>query len=329
VSVRLGQIAERNLRPSDSLSLRGEGERLLVHQLIDKYRTLPEEKRRELPALLDAIGKLEMAAGDWGTAQRDFQAVGDMVRDPAARATAHLQAFQAAVERQQWGEALQELRQAIAAGGSRFAPFPTDRYETERIPGAGGFGIVFLCRNRFSNARLVVKALRTDELDRDVASIFREANALEQLDHPTIIRLRDCGFADNDPTRPYLIMDYFEGKSLEHHVQDHGPLTAADCRAVAGQVAEGLAAAHRCGILHRDVKPGNVLVRCEAAAGGPSWRVKLIDFGLAMRPRVMRESMASTDVLSRTLRGSSISGTLKFSAPEQLGELPGVPVSAR
>src|SRR5262249_26718443 len=69
------QLERRELRPHDSLSLRTEGERQLVKQLVGRYRGLPEEQRRQLPALLNALGKLEVLAGDFGAAQQDFQDV--------------------------------------------------------------------------------------------------------------------------------------------------------------------------------------------------------------------------------------------------------------
>src|SRR5262249_59219520 len=96
-------------------------------------------------------------------------------------------------------------------------------------------------------------------------------------EHPAIIRLRDCDFADADQKRPYLVMDYFEGATLEEHVEKHGPLPADQLLALARPVAEALQAAHGKGILHRDVKPANLLVR--PASGG--WRGE----ATGLRPR--------------------------------------------
>jgi len=208
---------------------------------------------------------------------------------PEVKAEAHHKAYQAALERQNWTEALESLRQAVALAPVRFAPFPMDHYETTRILGASGFGVVFLCQDRNLGKPVVVKALRTSELSREVKDVFAEARALDGLDHPAIIRLRHCDYADNAKTRPYLVMDYFDGPSLECYVEEQGSLSPEDLLAVAFPVAEALQAAHAQGILHRDVKPENVLVRRE----GTAWRVKLIDFGLAMRPTTL-ESKEST-----------------------------------
>jgi hypothetical protein len=315
-------LLHRELRPRDSLSIGSEAERLLVKQVIGRYRALPEEERRRLPALLNAVGKLEVAAGAFGAAQKDFEEAARLSADQQARAEAHYNAFGAALEQAEWPAALASLKEAAALDPARFAPFPLAKYEPERILGAGGFGVAFLCRNRFAGGRVVVKALRPDTLERAMSEVFGEAQILEELEHPAIIRLRDCDYADAGQTRPYLVMDYFEGQTLAEHVAQHGPLAAEDLLALVGPVAEALQAAHARGILHRDVKPANLLVRREPAAG--AWRVKLIDFGLALRQDVLRATIVSTP--QRTLTGNSIAGTLEYAAPEQMGRLPGIAV---
>jgi uracil-DNA glycosylase family 4 len=314
-------LVHREVRPRDSLSLRNDGERALVKQLVQRYRELSDERRRDLPALLNAIGKLEVAAGDFQSAQRHFTSVVELVQDPGAQAEAHANAFHAALERRDWSTALAELREAVRLDRDRFSPFPFVKYQPQRILGAGGFGVAFLCRHRYLNADVVVKTLLGEDLDRGIDTVFAEAQTLRQLDHPSIIHLQDCGFGGaNDETRPYLVMDYFDGSTLDDHAKQQ-PLGPEDLLAVARQVAFGLHAAHGKGILHRDVKPANILVRRPENPQG-AWQVKLIDFGLALR-RTGRETLLAT---SATLTGSSIAGTLDYAAPEQMGKLPGAAV---
>jgi uracil-DNA glycosylase family 4 len=311
-------LMHTELRPRDSLSIRTDGERALVKQVVARYRQLSDDSRRGLPALLNAIGKLEVAAGDFQAAEQDFASVAGLVADPKAQAEAHANAYHAALERRDWGTALEQLRQAIRLDSGRFAPFPVEKYQPQRILGAGGFGVAFSCKHKYLNAEVVVKTLLGEDLDRGIDQVFAEAQVLRQLDHPAIIRLQDCGFASPDESKPYLVMDYFEGSTLDELARRQ-PLAPEDTVAVARQVASGLRAAHGKGILHRDVKPANLLVR-HAEEGG--WQVKLIDFGLALR-RTGRETMLAT---SATLTGSSIAGTLDYAAPEQMGKLPGVTV---
>jgi serine/threonine protein kinase len=312
------RLDRRALNAGDSLSLSNESERQLVKALLARYRGLPEEKRRQWPALLQGVAKLEVIAGDFDAAQRDFQQVAGLVADPSARAEAQFNAYRACLEQRDWTEALMALRQAASLDPERFAPFPLGKFEPERILGAGGFGVAFLCRNRHSGSRVVIKTLYADGLDRTVADIFREARLLEEVRHPAIIRVRDCDYADATQTHPYLVMDFFEGTTLAEHVEQQGPLAAEGLLPLARAVAEALQAAHDRGILHRDVKPANLLVRRE----GTDWQVRLIDFGLALR-QATRQGTGSYD---RSLAGQSLAGTLDYAAPEQLGRLPGVSV---
>lgn len=309
-------LLQREVRPRDSLSVRSDAERRLVREVVNRYRALPEDQRRELPALLNAVGKLEVAAGDFQAAGRDFRAVAELVTDRTARAEASFNAYRAALERRDWDAALAALQTAVELDEARFAPFPISKYEPLRILGAGGFGVAFHCRHRQLNADVVVKTLHADGLERGVDEVFAEARALWALDHPSIIRLLDCGYADPvKGERPHFVMHYFDGPTLAEQAR-RSPLTADDLVSVARQMAEGLQAAHQRNILHRDVKPGNVLLRRD----GDGWRVKLIDFGLALR----RDTVRSTVTGGQTLHGSSIAGTLDYAAPEQMGRLEGV-----
>jgi serine/threonine protein kinase len=314
------QLERRELHGGDSLSVRDEAERRLVKDLVRRYRSLPEEQRRRMPALLNAVGKLEVVAGDFEAAQKDFRELGTLVADPSGQAEAAHNAYRAALERRAWDEALKALKEAMTLDAARFAPFLADKFEPEKILGAGGFGVAFLCRNRHSGAQVVIKTLRRDGLDRDLGDVFREAQTLEELEHPAIIRVRDCDYADPARTRPFLVMDYFPGHNLAEYVEQNGPLETTALLPLARAVAEGLQRAHSRGILHRDIKPANLLVRRTERR----WEVKLIDFGLAMRASAGNSTMRAS--LDRTLAGSSIAGTLEYAAPEQMGKLKGVSV---
>ena len=314
------RLPPRTLRPGDSLSIVGSGDRQRVRLLVNEFRALPEEERRQAPALQNGIGMLEAAAGDFTEAQREFREAANVLEDPNARAAARHNAFQAAVEQRQWEAALDAYLEAAALLPDRFALFPGAKYEAQRVLGAGGFGVVFQCRHRNSGSRVVVKALRPDTLDRALTDLFREAQVLEELDHPAIVRCRDCDFADLQRGRPFLVMDYFDGTTLSELVTRDGPVSAELLLPLARLVAEAMQAAHVRNILHRDIKPANVLVRRD----GAQWRVKLIDFGLALKQQVLNGSLPA-----KTVTGSSVAGTRDYAAPEQMGQLPGVGVTPR
>ena len=317
-------LLHRELRPRDSLSINNEAERQLVKQLVARYRALPEEERQQFPSMLNELGKLEVATGSFAAAQKDFAEAAQLSQDQSQQAEAHFNRYSAALEQGEWQTALEALQTAAELDANKYAPFPLHKYEPERILGAGGFGVAFLCRNRHTEKRMVVKTLRSDTLDRTLNEVFREAQVLEELEHSAIIRLRDCDYADADMTRPYLVMDYFAGQTLEDYIEKNGTLSPEEAMALMRPVAEALQAAHKRGILHRDVKPGNLLVQKESGKSTP-WRVKLIDFGLAMKQNVLH-STAGGAVSAQTITGYSIAGTLDYAAPEQMGKLPGVAV---
>lgn len=315
-------LAERELWPSDGLSIRAEAERQPVQAVVEQFRALPPSRQEQLPALRNAIGKLQVVVGEFAAAQQDFQQAARRLAEQKAQAEVYHNAYQAGLENRNWSETLAVLKQAAELDPQRFAPFPLHKYEPERILGAGGFGVAFLCRNRHSGTRVVIKALRVDGLERQVAEVFREAQVVEELDHPAIVRLRDCDYSDAAHTKPYLVMDYFDGITLGEYVETKGPLTSADLLAIARPVADALRAAHARGLLHRDVKPANVLVRRDQTG----WAVKLIDFGLALKQTIIYTTLSSSAVRRRTALGNSIAGTLDYAAPEQTGRLKGVEV---
>ncbi len=320
------QMHQRPVHVGDSLSIRSDGERQRVKEFLAHYRRLPEEQRRASPALLNGLGKLQVATGDYQNAQEAFTRVAEMSPDAKSRAEGHYNAYHAALERASledgsYQTALAELKQALRHDPARFAPFPLNEYEPRRILGAGGFGVTFLCWKHAMSVEVAVKALQTEGLDRDAGSVIKEASLLKQLTHPAIIRVNHCGYADAERRRPFLEMDYFDGMTLDAYVRKNGVLSVSNALAVAKTVAEALRDAHAKAILHRDVKPANLLVRRPEGR----WEVRVIDFGLAMKQSLLGQS-ASGSRADRSMTGAMIAGTRHYAAPEQLGELPGVRV---
>jgi formylglycine-generating enzyme required for sulfatase activity len=310
-------LQRRELRPQDGDSIQDEGGRRMTRVLLKQFRELPGELQNQLPDLLGDLGRLAFAAGEFKESRLASSEAARHATVPSARAAEHHNAFLASLQDRDWTSALQCLRQAAELDPHRFMPFPFDDYRPNGILGAGGFGVAFLCDHQLLGSQVVVKTLHAGQLGRDVKELFREANILETVNHDGIVRVRHAAFADAERTRPYLVMDWFDGPSLDDHVREHGPLSLEQAMEMGRQLAEALAAAHKCGVLHRDVKPRNVLIRL---AGGRV-RVKLIDFGLALQ-----ESAARTLTSGNTLLGSSQAGTLDYGPPEQLGKLPGVKV---
>jgi tRNA A-37 threonylcarbamoyl transferase component Bud32 len=308
------------VKPQHSLSIRSEDERNVVKQLLARFRQLPADQQHKLPALLNGLGKLQIGSGDFDGARQTFLTVAQNSRETTAQAEAQFNAYRAALEEKKWGDALAAIEKAASLDAQRFAPFPLQRYQAKRILGAGGFGTAFLCLDRFFNSEVVVKTLHDAALERNLNDVFREAQVLGQLRHPAIIGVKDCTYADvGHLTRPYIVMDYFPGSSMENFVQQRGTIAPDDLIVVANQIAQAMQAAHQQNILHRDLKPDNVLLRKE----GRNWKVKVIDFGLALTRQPLETSKAVRST-GNTALSDSVAGTMKYAPPEQTGELKGV-----
>src|SRR5262245_20577716 len=171
-----------SVRPRDGLSLRSEGEREEVLDLVVRFRRLPEDTRRKLPALWNSLAQLEVVVGDLEASLADFQEVARLVSDPISRAEAHHNVYRAALERRDWDTALAALKRAVALEPETFEPFPFSRFEPQRLLGAGGYGASYLCKDRSAGGReVVVKALRLDGLDQDAQAILRDAKTVQDL----------------------------------------------------------------------------------------------------------------------------------------------------
>src|SRR5438132_7508003 len=147
-----------------------------------------------------------------------------------------------------------------------------DRYELEELVGTGGMSSVFKARDRMLDRNVALKILHEHYLDDDeyVERFRREARAVAQLSHPNIVTVIDRGEADG---RQFIVFEYVEGENLKQLLRRNGPPPVARALQLAIQIGRALAFAHGQGLVHRDVKPQNVLI-----GGGTA---KVTDFGIA------------------------------------------------
>jgi Tol biopolymer transport system component len=192
---------------------------------------------------------------------------------------------------------------AIAAG-TRFGP-----YEILAPLGAGGMGEVYRARDTRIGREVAVKVLPTGfATDPDRLRRFeQEARAAGALNHPNILVLHDVGTQDGIP---YLVTELLEGETLRDRL-DHGALTPRKAIDMALQIARGLAAAHERGLVHRDLKPGNLFVLRDG-------RVKILDFGLAKLTRPEPDGQATVPTATVDTDKSVVMGTAGYMAPEQV-----------
>ncbi len=195
------------------------------------------------------------------------------------------------------------------------------RYRIGRLLGAGGMGAVHEAVDERVGGVVAVKILRADRADPTSIERFRrEAQAAASLGHPHIVRVTD--FQARAPEPPFLVMERVEGVSLRHLLARDGRMPPRRACSIAAQILSALAAAHEAGILHRDVKPANVLVM-QSPAGD---LVKVTDFGIARRLDADATITLARPASMRLTGSNDVLGTIGFIAPEQLR---GEPCDAR
>ena len=184
-------------------------------------------------------------------------------------------------------------------------------YQIDAPIGAGGMGEVYRARDTRLRRIVALKILPTLSASSDLRERFvREARAISALTHPNICALYDIGHENGTD---YIVMQYLEGKTLAERIA-HGPLPLSETLRYGIEIAEALQHAHRGDVVHRDLKPGNVVI----THGG----AKLVDFGLAQilqnnTHTHSHESSSTTDAMPLTADGK-VHGTLHYMSPEQI-----------
>ena len=173
-----------------------------------------------------------------------------------------------------------------------------DRYEIIRAIGEGGMANVYLAYDTILNRRVAVKILRGDlaEDEKFIRRFQREAIAASSLNHPNIVEIYDVG---EDNGKYFIVMEYVEGKTLKQLIKKRGALTLAEVIDIMLQLTSAIAHAHDSYIIHRDIKPQNVIILDDG-------RVKIMDFGIA--------AQLNSNDLTQT---NSVMGTVYYLPPEQ------------
>jgi hypothetical protein len=180
---------------------------------------------------------------------------------------------------------------------------PSKGYRIGTLLGQGGMGLVYRAEDVAAQRTVALKLLRADACPSILGRFVIEARSLAALEHPNVVRLYD--FIPH-PRDPFLVMEFVDGVPLSKHILDGG-LTPAEAVRLVAAAARGVQAAHQEGVVHRDVKPQNILVT-------PGGVAKVVDFGLAKR-------VDHDDTVTQP--GQVVGGTPGFMAPEQAtGETP-------
>ena len=214
-----------------------------------------------------------------------------------------------------------EVRLAVGPDVSgSFAPGARiGHYDVIDRLGSGGMGIVYRARDTRLGRTVAIKVLQADAAPELKGRFDREARLASSLSHPNIVQIFDVGVAPGDPGEHYVVMELVEGETLRRRLA-RGPLPIPEIFGLGAQLTDGLARAHRAGVLHRDLKPENLVIT-------PEGRLKILDFGLA---KVMPRPLAGADGIEtmslHETRAGLLLGTLEYMSPEQAT---GQPVDGR
>ncbi|HEY2910321.1 MAG TPA: serine/threonine-protein kinase [Gemmataceae bacterium] len=192
--------------------------------------------------------------------------------------------------------------------------FTIGKYKLLERVGVGGMGQVFLCEHMFMKRRVAIKVLPPAKAEQPAAlgRFYREARAAGGLSHPNIVRTHDI---DQDGNLHFIVMDYVDGANLLDVVKKFGPMNLERAVSYTRQAAFGLDYAFRSGIIHRDVKPGNVLIDRKGIA-------RILDLGLA------RFYKDHSDQLTMKYDDKIVLGTADYVAPEQVANSHSVDIRA-
>jgi eukaryotic-like serine/threonine-protein kinase len=172
------------------------------------------------------------------------------------------------------------------------------RYKLLEVIGDGGMAIVYRAKDLILDRDVAVKVLRSEfNKDEDFIRRFkREAESATSLDHPNIVSIYDVG---EDEEIYFIVMEYVQGKTLKQYIKEHGKISVEESLHIMKQIVSGMAVAHDHGIIHRDIKPHNILITENGTA-------KLTDFGIALA------------ITSATItHTNSILGSVHYFSPEQ------------
>jgi DNA-binding response OmpR family regulator/tRNA A-37 threonylcarbamoyl transferase component Bud32 len=183
------------------------------------------------------------------------------------------------------------------------------KYEIIKAIGGGASGQVYKARHRMMNTVVAVKVLAPQlSMQPELVRRFeREARAASILRHPNVLIVHDLGLTEE--SQPYMVMEYLNGYSLAELLEQNGKLSVADSLEIVAQICRGIGKAHEEGLIHRDLKPGNIML---VADGEQTFNIKIVDFGLAKSTRAEESGVKLTQT-------GALIGTPSYMSPEQCG----------
>lgn len=199
----------------------------------------------------------------------------------------------------------------IVPPGSQTGRVLGGRYQLDACIGGGGMGEIYRARRLHIGDTVAVKVLRPDVMDNEKSRqrFYREARAAAMLHHPNAVVIHD--FGEDDDGTAYIVMELLIGRSLRELLVDEGSISAVRAYGISRQACAALEAGHRNGIIHRDIKPDNIIL-LDSHDGAD--HIKILDFGIA---KVLDKALDTLSLEQRLTNVGTVIGTPHYMAPEQ------------
>ncbi|MCP4698361.1 MAG: SUMF1/EgtB/PvdO family nonheme iron enzyme, partial [Gammaproteobacteria bacterium] len=311
----LDDVIERSglsdeIKAKDEFARHSEDSFLLIEQARRKLRELPTH-----PDYLKTMLKGGTVLSSTGNLKEAKELLGKALKisnTEEDRGLIHFNLFMINLRCRDYDTALENLRRAIRIDPEKYALHDVKKYPIERLLGAGGMGVVFLCAHSFEEEKkVVVKCLW--EKKREARKEARIMDKLFKAAGKYVPRIIDFDYSRRE--RACLVLEYIEGATDgAAWLEKHGKLSFEEGVEAGLQIAEALQTAHETGIVHLDLKPANILLK----RGKERIEVKIIDFGLSRIAKSLQEEAGVRNSLLSVF-GQGIMGTLEYAPPEQLG----------
>jgi serine/threonine-protein kinase len=273
-----------------------------VRGLVDAARRAAEgDYAAEIPAAKGEIGTLASAFNLLLEDLREKGALVDFLQGTSGGKTVAAQNARMGMGSTSTGG--RDMERMAGGQGRMLVPGQTlaNRYEIKKVLGAGGMGMVYKALDKELGETVAIKTLRTEFMDADPSALDRfrsEIRLARRISHRNVVRTHDIGESDG---LYYITMEFVEGSSLKDLIVSRGRLPAAAVVSIGKQLCRALEVAHEAGVIHRDIKPQNMVVEADGT-------VKVMDFGIA---RLQTRSDGHT-------QAGMVVGTPEYMSPEQL-----------
>ncbi|MFA7339354.1 MAG: protein kinase [Candidatus Obscuribacterales bacterium] len=267
-------------------------------KVLDEETKLVDEGSDNQPSPHFSASSGEGDSDDLGASaalSQPYMSFGDDYASPKSDAIANLQSKAVAAHD---ADKRDELLDTIYVG----------KYELLSVIGAGGMGVIYLARQIFLDRLVAIKMLKSNLASAKARMRFhQEGKAASALHHPVIVAINDFGIDELD--RPYMVMEHVQGVTLSEVIKERVTLNVAEAMPIFLELLDGLALAHSKGIVHRDIKPGNIML---TMGDDGVVHVKLLDFGIA---KLLDDDDNTMQSLTKT--GEAL-GTPLYMSPEQI-----------